>query len=125
MRIQTHLTSALGLGVALSVLLGCGAAPSSQLSEDANAPAAPMLEQPTAVTMQPEPESKAIETEAVAPKTTLAKESELEPQPVEIGYKVGMQVPEFSMRLFDGSTLTSASLADQGKPTFLYFHATW
>ena len=77
------------------------------------------------VAMQPEPESKAIETEAVAPETTLVKESELEPQPVEVGYKVGMQVPEFAISLIDGSTITSAGLTDQGKPTFLYFHATW
>lgn len=125
MRIRTHLTSALGLGVALSVLLGCGTVPASQPSEDANAPTTPILEQPTAVTTQLQPESKAIETEAVAPKATLAKESELEPQAVEVGYKVGMQVPEFGMSLIDGSTLTSASLTDQGKPTFLYFHATW
>ena len=58
-------------------------------------------------------------------RATLAKESEPAPHPVEIGYKVGMQVPEFGMSLLDGSTLTSASLTDQGKPTFLYFHATW
>ena len=123
MRIRTHLTSALGLGVALSVLLGCGTAPASQPSEDANAPTTPILEQPTAVTTQLQPESK--ETESVAPKATLAKESELEPQAVEVGYKVGMQVPEFGISLIDGSTLTSASLTNQGKPTFLYFHATW
>ena len=125
MRIRTHLTSALGLGIALSVLLGCGTAPASKPPEGANAPTTPILEQPTAVTMQPEPESKTIETETVAPKMTLAKESELEPQLIEVGYKVGMQVPEFSMSLIDGSTITSASLTDQGKPTFLYFHATW
>ncbi len=77
------------------------------------------------MTMRPEPESKAIEAEAVASKVTLAKESELAPQQVEVGYKVGMQVPEFGMSLIDGSTLTSANLTDQGKPTFLYFHATW
>lgn len=123
MRIQTHLTSALGLGIALSVLLGCGAVPASQPSEDANAPTTSM--QPTAVTAQLQPESKAIETDAVAPKTTLAKESELELQSVEVGYKVGMQAPEFGISLIDGSALTSASLIDQGKPTFLYFHATW
>ena len=123
MRIRTHLTSALGLSVALSVLLGCGTVPASQPSEDANAPTTSM--QPTTVTAQLQPESKAIETDTVAPKATLAKESELELQPVEVGYKVGMQAPEFGISLIDGSTLTSTSLIDQGKPTFLYFHATW
>ena len=108
MRIRNRLTSALGLGVALAVLLGCGTAPAHQPPEGANAPTTPGLEQPTAVKAQPEPESKSIETETV-----------------EVGYKVGMQVPEFGMSLIDGSTITSASLTDQGKPTFLYFHATW
>ena len=125
MRIRTHLTSALGLGVALSILLGCGTIPASQPSEGANAPTIPKLEQPTAVKAQLQTESKAIETDAVAPKPTLAKESELAPHPVEVGYKVGMQVPEFGMSLIDGSTVTSVSLTEQGKPTFLYFHATW
>ena len=125
MRIRTHLTSALGLGVALSILLGCGTIPASQPSEGANAPTTPKLEQPTAVKAQLQAESKAIETDAVAPKMALAKDSELAPHPVEVGYKVGMQVPEFGMSLIDGSTVTSVSLTEQGKPTFLYFHATW
>ena len=125
MRIRTHLTSALGLGVALSILLGCGTVPASQPPEGANAPTTSKLEQSTAATMQPEPESKAIETDAVVPKMALAKDSELAPHPVEVGYKVGMQVPEFGMSLIDGSTVTSVSLTEQGKPTFLYFHATW
>ena len=125
MRIRTHLTSALVLGLALSIILGCGTAPASQPSEEANAPTTPILEQPTPVTPQFQPESKAIETEAAAPVTTLAKESELEQQAVEVGYKVGMQVPDFGMSLIDGSTVTSASLTNQSKPTFLYFHATW
>ena len=125
MRIRTHLTSALGLGVALTTLLGCGTAPASQSPEGANAPTTAILEQPTVVTTQSETASKAIETGTAAPKTTVDRESEPESQQVEVGYKVGMQVPEFGMSLIDGSTITSASLTDQGKPTFLYFHATW
>ena len=125
MKIRTYLTSVLGFGVALSVLLSCGTAPASQPSDDPNAATILVLEQPTPATAQLQPGSKAIETEAVSPKATLAEESEPAPHPVEIGYKVGMQVPEFGLSLLDGSTLTSASLTDQGKPTFLYFHATW
>lgn len=44
---------------------------------------------------------------------------------VEIGYRVGMQAPEFGMSLYDGSRVTSESIASEGKPTFIYFHATW
>ena len=125
MRIRLHIISTLVISTALSILLGCGTVPTSQPSEGADAPTTPELEQPTAVTTQLQPESKAIETVAVAPKTTLTNDSEFEPQPVEVGYKVGMQAPEFGMSLIDGSTLTTASLANQGKPIFLYFHATW
>lgn len=42
---------------------------------------------------------------------------------VEVGYEVGMRAPDFSMSLFGGDEVTSASLAAEGKPTFLYFHA--
>ena len=44
---------------------------------------------------------------------------------VEVGYDVGLRAPEFSMSLLDGSEVTSASLAMEGKPAFLYFHATF
>jgi hypothetical protein len=44
---------------------------------------------------------------------------------VKTGTKVGERLPEFSMRLTDGSTLTSEDLVTKGKPVFLYFFATW
>lgn len=44
---------------------------------------------------------------------------------VEVGNKVGNRVPEFSIRLADGSTVGSASLVSTKKPVFLYFFATW
>ena len=125
MRFRTYLTPALGISVALSVILGCGTAPASRPTENVNVPTSPKLEQPTAVTTQLQPGSKAIETGAITPKAALTKESEPQPQMVKVGYKVGMQAPEFRMTLFDGTKVSSVSLADQGKPTFLYFHATW
>ena len=44
---------------------------------------------------------------------------------VDVGNKVGNRVPEFSVRLADGSTVGSASLVSTRKPAFLYFFATW
>ena len=45
-----------------------------------------------------------------------AIKSEQEAGPVEVGYKVGMHVPEFGMSLLDGSRVTSAGFVDEGKP---------
>jgi thiol-disulfide isomerase/thioredoxin len=41
------------------------------------------------------------------------------------GARVGERAPEFAINLADGSTVTSAELMAQGRPTFLYFFATW
>lgn len=51
--------------------------------------------------------------------------SEIAAESVEVGYKVGARAPDFSMSLLDGRKVTPASLASEGKPTFLYFHATF
>ena len=37
----------------------------------------------------------------------------------------GLRAPEFGMSLLDGSKVTSAELAEEGTPVFLYFHATY
>ena len=47
------------------------------------------------------------------------------PVVVKVGSKVGQRVPEFSMQLGDGSTVTSQELVSTGRPVFLYFFATW
>ena len=39
----------------------------------------------------------------------------------EIGIKVGNMVPEFTLNLIDGKTLTSVQLLQDGRPTFLHF----
>ena len=44
---------------------------------------------------------------------------------VTTGINVGDRLPEFSIRLTDGNTVTSARLVTEGKPVFLYFFATW
>ena len=125
MHIRSTLILLLGLGAAVSVLLGCGAAPAAQPIEDVSAPAAPHAAAPAAEPVNPAPMAKASETESSTPKVTTATESEPEATAVEVGYKVGMRAPEFGMSLLDGTTVTSASLTDDGKPAFIYFHATW
>ena len=40
------------------------------------------------------------------------------------GNQVGYRVPEFTMALADGSEVTSASLVEEGQPTYLFFWAT-
>ena len=42
-----------------------------------------------------------------------------------VGTSVGDRVPDFTMRLVDGSTITTDDLAHQDRATFLFFVATW
>ena len=44
---------------------------------------------------------------------------------VEVGHQVGQRAPEFGMTLLDGSRVTTSSIAGEGKPVLLYFHATY
>ena len=43
---------------------------------------------------------------------------------VDIGNQIGYQVPDFSLELADGSSVTSAGLVAEGRPTYLFFWAT-
>ena len=42
----------------------------------------------------------------------------------DIGNQIGDQISEFSLELADGSTVTSAGLVAEGRPTYLFFWAT-
>ena len=42
----------------------------------------------------------------------------------EVGHQVGNLVPDFTLALADGSTVTSAQLIEEGRPAFLFFFAT-
>ena len=46
------------------------------------------------------------------------------PETQETGNQVGYQIPDVTMELADGTTVTSASLVEQGRPTYLFFWAT-
>lgn len=42
----------------------------------------------------------------------------------DVGNKVGYQIPDFTLTLADGGTVTSAEMVNSEKPTFLFFWAT-
>ena len=44
---------------------------------------------------------------------------------LEIGTEVGKTAPHFAFKLSDGTVRSTAQLAEQGKPVFLFFFATW
>ena len=48
-----------------------------------------------------------------------------EDAPVEVGYEVGLRAPGFAMSLLDGTEVKASSLSAEGRPVFLYFHATY
>jgi len=92
-----------GLAVLLSVALGalaCGPASSPALQPTVGPTALPLAETPQVNTVAP-------------------------PSLPPVGAKVGERAPNFALQLTDGSTVTGEGLTAQGKPTFLFFAATW
>ena len=82
------------------VLFGCSTAPAPQETEGTSAPQSPV--------------------------TVAAVDGEMtEAEPVEVGYEVGLRAPEFALSLLDGTEVTASSLSAEGRPVFLYFHATY
>ena len=96
---KSSLPLLLALGAALALIIACGA---SSTAQDADSSSAPAAQQSVAVV-----------------------DSEPKVETVEVGYEVGLRAPEFGMSLLDGSRVTSAGLAEEGTPVFLYFHATY
>ena len=99
MKNRVSLLLMLAIGATAALVLGCSSVSTEQ---DADASSAPSASQPVA-----------------------ASESQPQAETVEVGYKVGLRAPEFGMSLLDGSSVTSAGLVEEGKPVFLYFHATY
>lgn len=133
MRIKATLLLLLGLGATIAAAVGCGTAPASQISDTSSArettrvessaeqPSVPAAEEPTSPTSP----TTGFQVDSIPPKAVTAAKAEQDSAAVEIGYKIGMHAPEFGMSLLDGTTVTSTSLVDEGKPVFIYFHATW
>ncbi len=65
---------------------------------------------------------------APAPTAPLAPEPPVAPAPessAKVGDSVGDKVPEFTLTLGSGGTISSQELIDQAQPTFIFFFATW
>ena len=96
MRIRVSPPLFLVIGATVAVLLGCSSAPASSTTDDTSSP----------------PPAAAADTQPP-------------PDSVDIGYEVDLRAPEFGMSLPDGGRVTSSDLTGEGKPVFLYFHATF
>ena len=114
----------LTLGATIGILFGCGTAPTSQTAESTSVPLAPKVV-PAEQVAVPTQAAEMAQADSAPQKVIEAIKSEQEASPMEVGYKVGMHVPEFGMSLLDGSRITSAGIVDEGKPAFIYFHTTW
>ena len=60
----------------------------------------------------------------VAPTAAPPRAAIIVDQP-EVGTTVGKTVPHFEFALIDGTKRSTAQLASQGRPVFLFFFATW
>ena len=135
MSVRFSLVFLLGLILTAAMTLGCGAAPASQTTDSAST-LQPSVRAPTVKTTESgsmsqtsasAPTVKTTESVPVSQPTASVAATKVESQPdvVEVGYEVGMRAPVFGMSLLDGSKVTSSDLTNEGKPVFLYFHATF
>ena len=69
--------------------------------------------------------NKEIAATPVPPEPTQIPTSEPPAPSAPTGTKVGHRIPDFTLMLLDGGTLTTENLRLNGKPAFLFFHADW
>ena len=124
MKTTIILSLLLALAVAVTVQIGCGATPAAQPDKTAAAAQTEKAVE-TEATQLPAPLPKSSQAGSVQPTVDALAKDESQMEVVEVGYKKGMHIPEFGMSLLDGTRVTSAKLVEEGKPTFIYFHATW
>lgn len=106
----------LPLVAAVALAVACGGASPA-------VPAAPAAQDtPTVQAAATAVEGRVGET---APSPTTAPAEPTQAPSVKVGNQVGDYIPDFSIRLADGSTKTSADLLAESKPVFLFFMATW
>jgi hypothetical protein len=89
--------------LALMTAFGCAGAATQRTSTS--------LPQPTATTMESLP----------SPTEEISHPTELPP----VGTGVGHRIPEFTISLTDGTTVSLDDLLQEQRPTFLFFFATW
>lgn len=96
---------ALIIGI-VGITLGCGAPAATSIPDS-----------------QPTQQPTSLPTSSLA--TSTAQPTAQVIRDVSVGHKVGDRVPDFELSLDDGTSVTSASLIEDGKPVFLFFLATW
>ena len=106
--------------LAVLALLVLGAACGSEPAEPTAAPA------PTDTAV---PQPAAQQAPTTVPPTPVPPTETPAPQAgaftPEVGIAVGNLAPDFTLRLLDGSELTSMQLREEGRPVFLYFLTGW
>lgn len=80
--------------------------------------------EPAAVKQAPQPTAAPDPTAVEVPAATEAPAPVVQEPLPPVGNKVGNLIPDVTLELFGGSTVSTSSLAEQGKPTFLFFFAT-
>ncbi|MCH7745546.1 MAG: hypothetical protein IIC84_05670, partial [Chloroflexi bacterium] len=90
----------------MGITLGCGAPAATSIPDSQPAQQPTSLLTPSPATPTAQPTAQVI-------------------QDVSVGHKVGDRVPDFELSLDDGTSVTSVSLIEDGKPVFLFFLATW
>ena len=66
--------------------------------------------------------TEAIPASTQNPVQIAAPISNVEP---EVGTSVGNKIPHFEFTLADGTSISTAQLASEGQPAFLFFFTTW
>ena len=123
MRIAIIFSLLLGLGATLAAQVACGATSPVQADKAAAAQADRTVEKESA--QLPAPSIEPSQADSAQPLVSPRDMAEPQEEVVEVGYKKGMHVPEFGLSLLDGTRVTSAKLVEEGKPIFVFFHATW
>ncbi len=117
---------AAGLLLCAMLLAGCGASERAALTAT-SLPVAPTVTPPPAATMPPAPTNTAAPAGHVVMITPAAGGSPLPPSGgrviTTVPLPIGGPAPDFMLTAGNGSTLTKAALA--GKPTLLFFFASW
>ena len=124
MKTTIILSLLLALAVAVTVQIGCGASPAAQTDNTTSLAQAERVVE-TEQTQLPAPLPKSSQADSAQPAVDEQAKDEPQDEVVEVGYRKGMHIPEFGLSLLDGTRVTSAKLVEEGKPTFIYFHATW
>ena len=100
-------------------------------SHEAVEPAAPSPNETAgAAAVEVSPQLTVAPQPAVAPQPTAVPQATQVPAPVvaepvpETGNQVGNRVPDFTLDLVGGATISTASLIEEGRPTFLFFTST-